>query len=131
MKIKNISKKGLREFGFLIGIGIPLFFTFVIPNFVGHSFGYWFLSSGLPIIFISIFKPYFLKSFYVLWFKLAECLGFINSHLVLGLIFLLILQPTSIIMKLFKYDPLKLRKTNKKSYKEKKMTNKIDLTRIF
>ena len=64
---------------------------------------------------------------------LGNILGLINSRLILGIIFFIVLVPISIVMRIFGYDPLKKKKitTNKNSFKEYKLGYKIDLTRIF
>ena len=59
-------------------------------------------------------------------------LGWINSRIILGLIFLLVLQPISLIMKIVGYDPLrKKRKGNELSYRESKKGYEVNLNRIF
>ncbi len=62
---------------------------------------------------------------------LGNYLGWINSRIILGLVFLLVLQPIALTMKLFSYDPLRKKENNKKSYRENINNKKIDLTRIF
>ena len=63
--------------------------------------------------------------------KLGKILGWINSHLILGLIFIIVLQPTALVMKFFGYDPLRLKKTKTNSYREIRKDVTIDLKRIF
>ena len=63
--------------------------------------------------------------------KLGLALGWINSKLIFGLIFIIIVQPISIIMKFFGYDPLRKKFSPEKSYRELKNQKEIDLTRIF
>ena len=64
---------------------------------------------------------------------LGHILGLINSRIILGITFFIVLVPISIVMRIFGYDPLKKKKitTNKNSFKECKLGYKIDLTRIF
>ena len=63
---------------------------------------------------------------------LGHILGWINSKIILGLVFIIVLQPIALIMKLFNYDPLKLKwDSQKSSYKEIKIYKENDLTRIF
>lgn len=45
-----------------------------------------------------------------LWGKIAEILGWINSRIILSLIFFIVLTPISLIYRLFHKDPLALRK---------------------
>ena len=68
---------------------------------------------------------------YLIWIKLGYILGWINSKIILGLIFIFVLIPIGFTMKIFGYDPLKIRKIKKLTYKENRQNHKIDLTRIF
>ena len=63
---------------------------------------------------------------------LGHILGWINSRILLGLVFILILIPIALIMKVLGYDPLRqnFKKKFLISYRELK-SNKVDLTRIF
>ena len=106
----KISKKILREFGILIGFTFPILIGWILPAISGHIFRYWSLWVGVPALILGISKPSLLLYPYQAWMKIGLALGWINSHIVLGLVFLLVLQPISLIMKLFGYDPLKKKK---------------------
>jgi len=127
-----ISKKQLREFGIIIGLGIPIIIGWIIPILGGHFFRTWTLWIGLPLLILGLLKPNLLYYPYKGWMALGNILGWINSHIILGLVFILVLIPIAFIMKVFRYDPLKQNHKKKFliSYREVK-NNKIDLTRIF
>ena len=127
----NISKKQLQEFGFLIGFGFPMIIGWIIPAISGHLFRSWSLWVGGPSILLGILKPSLLFYPYKIWMKLGHALGWINSRIILGLIYLMILQPIALIMKIFGYDPLKGKKNNKLSFRENKESNEVDLKKIF
>ena len=127
----SIAKKQLREFGFLIGFGFPILIGWIIPAFGGHAFRGWTLWIAIPFLVIGILKPRLLFYPYKLWMALGFALGWINSRIILGLVFLLVLQPIALIMKFVGYDPLKTKKSNESSYRENKTNHKINLTRIF
>tara|TARA_B100000579_G_C22530367_1_gene710430 strand:- start:283 stop:678 length:396 start_codon:yes stop_codon:yes gene_type:complete len=130
--IKNpISQKQLREFGFLIGLGFPIIIGWLIPAIGGHVFRYWSLFVGIPLFILGVLKPSFLYYPYKIWISLGHALGWVNSRIILGLVFIVVLQPIALIMRVFGYDPLRKKKSNEISYKEKKEHHKIDLTRIF
>jgi len=131
MKKSSISQKKLREFGFLIGIGFPVFIGWIIPSISGHVFRFWTLWIGAPLIFLGIVRPRILFYPYKVWMKIGLALGWINSRLILGLVFLLVLLPISLIMKIFGYDPLKKKKNNVLSFREIKENYKVEFTRIF
>ena len=130
MKV-SIAKKQLREFGFLIGFGFPILIGWIIPSIGGHTFRGWTLWIAIPFLTTGILKPRLL--FYPLkgWMALGLALGWINSRIILGLVFLLVLQPIALIMKFVGHDPLKTKKSNERSYRENKLNHKIDLTRVF
>ena len=128
-----ITKKQLREFGFITGFGIPLVIGWAIPAISGHMFRVWTLWIGIPSLLLGVLKPFLLYYPYIGWMKLGDALGWVNSRIILGLVYLIVLQPIAFIMKLFGYDPLRQsrRERKNKSYREPKKNYKIDLTRIF
>ena len=131
MKQSSISQKQLREFGLLIGIGFPVIIGWIIPSISGHLFRFWSLWIGIPSFILGILRPRLLFYPYKVWMLLGFVLGWINSRLILALVFLLVLQPISLIMKIFGYDPLKKKKNNVLTFRERKQNRKVDLTRIF
>ena len=131
MQETNISKKTLREFGILIGFGFPILIGWLIPLLTGHSFRGWSLLIGFLGLILGVTAPKSLLHPYRLWMKLGHILGWLNSHVILGLVFIFIVQPIALIMKSFGYDPLKIKKRNTNTYKEKITHKKIDLNRIF
>ncbi len=131
MKQSSISQKQLRQFGFLIGVGFPIIIGWIVPAISGHLFRFWSLWIGVPLFILGILRPRLLFYPYQAWMKIGLALGWINSHIVLGLVFILVLQPISLIMKLFGYDPLKKKKKNLLTFREIKENHKVDLTKIF
>ena len=128
---KNVSKKILREFGFLIGFTFPFLLGWIIPVLGGHSFRTWTLWISFPSIILAISKPKLLLYPYKAWMKLGHILGWINSRIILGLVYIIILQPIALIMRIYGHDPLRIRNFPQKSYREIKTNKKINLKKIF
>ncbi len=129
---KNISTKELREFGLILSLFFPLIIGFLIPFLYSDNFREWTLWVSLFFLSFSLFKPNFLYLPYQLWIKLGFTLGYVNSKIIFGIIFFLVVTPIGIIMKIFKYDPLKIKLNKKiKSYKVLNNKVKVDLNRIF
>ena len=126
-----IAKKQLREFGLLVGFGFPILIGWLLPFFAGHGFRTWTLWVGIPSCILGLAAPRLLYYPYKAWMALGHLLGWTNSRIILGLVFLFVLQPIAIIMKLFSYDPLRKKKSDQKSYRETRKEKSIDLTRIF
>ena len=128
---EKISKKKLRDFGLLIGFMIPFFMGWLIPFISGHGFRFWSLFIGFPLIIFGVFSPLLLFYPYKVWMALGKYLGWINSHIILGIVFIIVLQPIAIFMRIFGYDPLKKINKNCISYRKNRDNTIIDLKRIF
>ena len=126
-----IPQKTLREFGFLLGFTFLFLIGWILPLIGGHSFRTWTLFISIPLIILALTKPSLLLYPYRAWMKLGHILGWLNSRIILGLVFLIVLLPISFIMRILGYDPLKTRKIGQKSYREIKTNQKINLKKIF
>ena len=125
------SKKQLREFSYLFGFGIPLIFGYLLPLIFGHGTRPFTLLIGLPVLLIGIVSPKKLNFLYKTWMFIGHTLGWVNSKIILSLVFIIVLQPISIIMKCTGYDPLRIKKKNVESYKLSRKNYIVDLNRIF
>ena len=111
----SISKKQLREFGFLIGFGMPILVGWIIPAIGGHLFRTWTFWISIPSFIIGILRPGLLFYPYKVWMSLGLALGWINSHVILCFVYFIVLLPIALIMKIFGYDPLRIKRSDKKS----------------
>ena len=127
----KLSKRQLRDFGLLIGFGLPLIIGWLIPLISGHEFRIWTLWISLPTLIISVLAPKILRTPYQAWMQIGHLLGYVNSRIILGIVFVAVLQPIAFIMRVFGYDPLRIKKSNLLSFKENKKDSKVDLTKIF
>ena len=128
---KKLSNKIIPLFPLFTGILFPLIIGYLIPLFTGHNFRIWTLFFAFPLILIAIISPTKLSNFYKFWIRLGNIIGFINSRIILGTIFFLILMPTAFLMKIFGYDPLRIKKTTKNTYRELRKNANINIEKIF
>ena len=126
-----ISNKRLREFGLLIGFGFPLLIGWFIPALTGHGFREWTLWVGFLGLIIGLTSPRLLYYPYKFWMKLGLALGWLNSRLILGLVYMIVLLPIAFVMRLIGYDPLRTKQNGEKSYRQNRKDHQTDLTRIF
>ena len=126
-----ISNRRLREFGLLIGFGFPLLIGWLIPSLTGHGFREWTLWVGFIGLIIGLTSPRLLYYPYKFWMKLGLTLGWVNSKIILGLVYMIVLLPLAFVMRLIGYDPLRTKKNGEKTYKENRKDHQTDLTRIF
>ena len=128
---ETITKKQLREFGLLIGFGFPILIGWLLPLLFGHEFRTWTFGVGILGLIFGLTAPRLLLYPYKGWIALGDILGLVNSRIILGLVFILVLQPIAYIMRLTGYDPLRTRLKGENTYKEKRQKYQPDLTRIF
>ena len=119
------------QFGLLIGLTFPFLIGWVLPVLRDHSFRIWTLWISFPSIIIAILRPRMLLNPYKIWMKIGDILGWVNSRIILGLVFLIILQPIAFIMRIMGHDPLRMKKFPQKSYREIKTNKKVNLKKIF
>ena len=131
MMKETIQKKQLREFGLLIGFGFPILFGWLLPLLFGYEHRAWTLWLGIPGLILGLIAPRLLHYPYMGWMALGHLLGWVNSRIILGLVFILLLQPMAYIMRLTGYDPLRRRRKGENTYRENRQKLQTDLTRIF
>lgn len=133
MEKLNLDKGSLRKFGITMGIAF-LVITLII--FMKHKSVMLPVAAVSAVFFISAFiAPGSLRHIYILWMKLALVLSWVNTRLILFVIFYLVFAPIGLAMKLFVADPLDRKIDRKKdSYwgaREKKIFNPSDYERQF
>lgn len=81
-----------------------------------------FIALGVGLV--GAFIPLLAKWIHVAWMGLAKVLGFISSHVLLGVIFFVMLTPLALVRKLFsKKDQLQLRKQDGSYFAERPSTS--------
>jgi Saxitoxin biosynthesis operon protein SxtJ len=133
MEKLDLSTNSLKRFGIVMGAAF-LIIAYII--FARHKSG----ASLVAIISILFFllavaAPAWLKYFYILWMKLAAVLGWVNTRIILFLIFYIIFAPIGLAIRLLRIDLLdrKIDK-NKKSYwlkKERRILNQFNYEKPF
>lgn len=104
--IPQLDRKGLRNFGLLTGIIIAVLFGLLLPLLRGHGLLLvpWILGGVLG--FLALITPNALAPVYRVWMRIGLILGWINSRIILGIIFFLIVTPMGFLMRLFSRDPM-------------------------
>tara|TARA_B110000285_G_C14834039_1_gene472232 strand:- start:121 stop:510 length:390 start_codon:yes stop_codon:yes gene_type:complete len=111
---KNIKTSSNKSFG----IVFFLFFLIIAiyPIFKEGDLRIWSLILSLIFLILGLLKSSILTPLNKLWFKFGIILGNIVSPIVMGLVFFLVVTPTSLLMKIFRKDILNLKKNKTKSY---------------
>jgi hypothetical protein len=104
----TITAKQLRVFGLLVGGVFSL--VALWPIMTRHEAPrFWMLSLAGLLIVPAVLFPTALKPFYAVWMSIGNALGWINSRIILGLIFYLVFTPAGLVMRVLRKDPLTLK----------------------
>jgi len=104
---RDPSKKQLNQFGFIwLGFvaffGVMAWFKFGSPTLAK---GLWVAAVVVPVI--GWLVPAFMKAVFVGMSYLAWPIGFVVSHVILAIVYYLVITPIGLLMRLFRYDPMK------------------------
>lgn len=102
------NNRTLRSFGLLVGgawgvIGLwPLVFRREPPRL-------WALGLMAALVGLGLVFPRALRHPYRGWMALGHALGYVNSRILLSLVFYLVVTPMGFVMRLFGKDPMRRR----------------------
>lgn len=106
---KPMTHKELRQFGLVTGALIILLIGGLIPWIWDKNILEWQKITG-PIggtlMVWALVHPASLIGVYKPWMFIAEKIGWINTRLILLLMFYVIIAPTGLLMRLFGHDPM-------------------------
>jgi multisubunit Na+/H+ antiporter MnhG subunit len=125
----NSDLKSLRKFGMTTGIALLAVAVVIIMRRHNPQPA---LTIALIFFILGIATPILLKPLYLAWMRFAYILGWVNTRLLLAVIFYLVFTPIGLVMRLCGVDPLK-RKINKKekSCWEKRESTQLSYERQF
>lgn len=86
---------------------------------------------SLVFLILGLFNSKILTPLNKIWFKFGIMLGVIVSPIVMGIIFFMVVTPTSLLMRMLGKDLLDLKKNNKNSYWIEKTTIKSKMKNQF
>lgn len=110
------------------GLILVMLFAFLFPwlfNSTTMPIWPWLIASMLWLP--ALFYPCVLQPVYTSWMKVGHVLGWINTRIILGLLFYLIVLPMGLIMRLFGFDPMARKKDQESSsYRVKSISEPKD-----
>lgn len=100
------DKKGLRNFGLTTGAITAVLFGLLLPWILGHGFPLWPWIVGGILAAWALLAPETLRPVYRGWMAVGYVLGWINTRIILGLVFYLVVLPAAGMMRIFRKDPM-------------------------
>lgn len=103
---KNPDKKELRNFGLITGGLTPVFFGLLLPWLFDRDFPAWPWIAGAILAAWALTVPMSLNPLYRVWMTMGFCLGWVNTRIILTVMFYFIILPVGVVMRLLGNDPM-------------------------
>ena len=106
MMNNEVDVKQLRSFGLMVG-GIFVLIGLWPSLFRGEDSRLWVLIFAGFLIIPALLFPRILKRAYQIWMATGQILGWVNTRIILGVVFYGLFTPTRLIMSLFGKDSMR------------------------
>jgi len=100
--IPELDWKGLRKFGLTTGAILIVLFGLTLPWLRDRPIPLWPWCIAAVLTFWAIVAPSSLTVVYRPWMKAGLLLGWLNTRIILGLVFWIIVMPLGLILRLLK-----------------------------
>lgn len=110
----NPNCKDLRKFGVTVLVGFLLIGGLIFLK--NSKAAYWTWAIGIAIGGTGLTGLKIALPFYWVWMGIAFVTGNIMSRVLMGMIFVVVVTPLALLMKLIRRDRLNLRRSDKSSY---------------
>jgi len=111
----NIKLPSNRKFGYFFTVIFSISCAYAYGNAL-HVTGAIMFCIAIFFLFSAILFPKLLTPINILWFRLGHLLGQITSPIILGIIFFMLITPTSLLLRMLGRDELKIKKISLNSY---------------
>ena len=100
------SPKQLRSFGLILGCGLCV--IAILPAFIrGHNPRMWALVLAGVFVAPALTAPAVLRYPYRVWMLAGHCLGWLNTRIILTILFYVVFTPVSVVMRIIKRDSMR------------------------
>ena len=124
--IPELDKAGLRKFGFTMGAIIGVLFGLVLPYFFADSWPRWPWIIAAVFFAWGILAPTTLRPVYRGWMRFGLLLSKITTPIILTLVYVIAIIPTSIILRLARKDLLRRKFDGSESYRVESKAPSVD-----
>ena len=115
---QDATLREIRSFGLIFSLLVVLIFAGLMPWLFNQSMSVWPFVVSTVTALLALLAPSALRPLYSLFIKLGTLLGFINTRILLFIIFFGLFLPVSIIMSLLRRDILGKKPSTVDSYRK-------------
>jgi polyferredoxin len=106
--MSGVENRQLRSFGLLVGglFGVLGLWPVV---FRGESARLWALILAAALVLPAVVFPASLRPAHRVWMAIGDALGWVNTRIILGLVYYGVMTPMGVVMRLLGRDPMRRR----------------------
>jgi hypothetical protein len=101
----KIGRKHLRSFGFIVAAGFTIIGLWPLV-FRGDGVRTWALGIAIFMFTTGLIYPPVLKPLFRVWMAVGEVLGWVNTRIILALVYYGMIVPIGMLLRLMKNDPM-------------------------
>ncbi len=100
------EKKELRNFGLIVG---GVFFLIGIWPLIRHGEGIrlWAVVLGTILVPLGLVAPTILGPLFKVWMKIGHVMGWVNTRIILGILYFGLITPMGVVMRMFGWDSMR------------------------
>lgn len=106
-KIMEMDKKSLREFGIITGSIVAVLFGLLLPWLFGFNYPLWPWYVLAVLAGVALVIPMALNPVYKVWMRFGLVMAWINTRIILGVVFYFVFAPVAVLLKLLGKDPMR------------------------
>ena len=104
--IEPLEQAGYRKFGLTMGAMVVALFGLLIPWLFSLNYPRWPWLLAALLVTAALLAPRALQPVYAGWMKFGHVMNWINTRLILGVLFYGVFLPFGLVMRLFGKDPM-------------------------
>jgi len=117
VKVENPGAKELRKFGLISAVLVVAIFSLLLPWIFSHGMPQWPWIVAAVLVVWALIMPATLYVVYVPWMKIGGVLGYVNTRILLGAVFYLMITPIGFVARVFGSSNIKSHDTNESSFR--------------
>lgn len=100
-----VEKKELRNFGLMVGGILCVIGIWPVVRY-GEAIRLWAILPGALLIPLGLTAPTLLGPIFKIWMKIGHVMGWINTRLILGVLYFGLITPMGVVMRMFGWDSM-------------------------
>ena len=108
-EIPELSSKGLRQFGLILGAILMLLLGVLLPWMQKWSScpNLQWIGAGLVVLAWALIAPDSMRGLYIGWMRVVMVIGNAVNVIILAIVFFIIITPMSVVMRMMGKDPMR------------------------